>query len=166
MLCGNCSRGQRKKNGRGQAQAVFGALRKNPIIERTAAVFGGCSAVDEIIIVSGKSGIDECRTLLSFLNKPVKYVLGGSERYESVYNGLSALDECCQIVIVHDGVRPFVTEDIISSSVTAAENTGPARLASGLRIRLRYAAATALCSPLQSGTMCTAYKPLRRLRGM
>ena len=94
------------------------------IIERTAAVFGGCSAVDEIIIVSGKSGIDECRALLSFLNKPVKYVLGGSERYESVYNGLSALDERCQIVIVHDGVRPFVTEDIISSSVTAAEKYG------------------------------------------
>ena len=58
------------------------------IIERTAAVFGGCSAVDEIIIVSGKSGIDECRALLSFLNKPVSMCLAavnGMSRYTTVY---------------------------------------------------------------------------------
>lgn len=96
------------------------------IIERTAAVFGGCSAVDEIIIVSSKTGLEECRRILSGCNwdKPVKYVLGGAERYDSVYNGIRAVDERCGIVIIHDGVRPFVKEKLIIDSVEAAVSFG------------------------------------------
>ncbi|MDD5944163.1 MAG: 2-C-methyl-D-erythritol 4-phosphate cytidylyltransferase [Clostridia bacterium] len=96
------------------------------IIERTAAVFGGCSAVDEIIIVSSETGLEECRRILSGCNgdKPVKYVLGGAERYDSVYNGIRAADERCGIVIIHDGVRPFVKEKLIIDSVEAAVSFG------------------------------------------
>ncbi len=92
------------------------------IIERTAAVFSGCKSINEIIIVSSESGLEECRRLLAGLeeDKIIKYVLGGKERYESVYNGLNALDDRSNIVLIHDGVRPFVTEDMIEASIDDA----------------------------------------------
>lgn len=96
------------------------------IIERTAAVFSGCKSINEIIIVSSESGLEECKRLLKELEKEktIKYVLGGKERYESVYNGLKSLDERCGIVLIHDGVRPFVTEEIINASIDDASEYG------------------------------------------
>ena len=94
------------------------------IIERTAAVFSGCSAIDEIILVSGKEGLEVCRELFKDIEKPVKYVLGGSERYESVYNGIKAVDDRCSIIAIHDGVRPFVTEKLILKSIESAVEYG------------------------------------------
>ena len=40
--------------------------------------------------------------------KNVKIAYGGNERQDSVYNGLKILDEKCEIVLIHDGARPFV----------------------------------------------------------
>ena len=94
------------------------------IIERTAAVFSGCKSIDEIIIVSSEAGLGECKKLLTNIEKPVKYVLGGSERYESVHNGIMAVDKDCDIILIHDGVRPFVTEQIIEASIDDAVKYG------------------------------------------
>lgn len=95
------------------------------IIERTAAVFSGCDIIDEMIIVSSKEGLEECRRLLAgYEGKKIKYVLGGKERYESVYNGIKAVDDRCTIVVIHDGVRPFVTEKIIRQSAEDAIKYG------------------------------------------
>lgn len=96
------------------------------IIERTAAVFSGCKSINEMIIVSSEAGLEECRKLLIDFEaeKPIKYVLGGKERYESVYNGIRSVDAKCDIVIIHDGVRPFVTEEIITKSIEDAEEYG------------------------------------------
>ncbi len=104
----------------------FLELMGKTVIERTAAVFGGCTAVNELIIVSSESGIEECGKILKKYNwdKPVKYVLGGAERYESVYNGIGSADERCGIILIHDGVRPFVSENIIFSSIDAALRYG------------------------------------------
>lgn len=54
----------------------------------------------------------------------VKIVAGGAERGESVWNGLSALDPGLDPVLVHDGARPFVTEDIITRVIEAARLGG------------------------------------------
>ena len=51
-----------------------------------------------------------------------KIVAGGDERQDSVRNGLTAIDDKCDIVLVHDGVRPFVTGKMISEVVAAAKN--------------------------------------------
>jgi len=92
------------------------------IIEHTVDVFLNCTAVDEIIIVTSQSGIDESRNL--FIDKPVRYALGGIERYNSVYNGICETSVKSDIVLIHDGVRPFVSEDIIISSIEAAIKFG------------------------------------------
>ena len=73
------------------------------------------SFIDEIILVVGKGEEDYCRKeIVEKYNftKVVKIVEGGSERYHSVANGLAAI-EGDGYVFIHDGARPFITEDIL-----------------------------------------------------
>ena len=49
--------------------------------------------------------------------KNVKIAYGGKERQDSVYNGLKLLDEKCDVVLIHDGARPFVSDKIIDKSI-------------------------------------------------
>lgn len=82
------------------------------------------SAVDEIVLVVGPGEIPYAKTeilQLLRLRKPVAVVEGGAERYHSVYEGLKALENC-DYVLIHDGARPLVTEDIIARAIAGARN--------------------------------------------
>lgn len=54
------------------------------------------------------------------LHKVVRVAAGGAARRDSVYAGVKALDEDTEFVVVHDGARPFITQDIIARAVKAA----------------------------------------------
>lgn len=76
------------------------------------------SRVDEIILVTGKEDIDYCKKEIveKYNLKKIKNVVaGGSERYESVYNGLKEVTG--NIVIIHDGARPLINNEIIERSI-------------------------------------------------
>lgn len=76
------------------------------------------SRVDEIILVTGKEDIDYCKKEIveKYNLKKIKNVVaGGSERYESVYNGLKEVTG--NIVLIHDGARPFINNEIIERSI-------------------------------------------------
>lgn len=76
------------------------------------------SRVDEIILVTGKEDIDYCKKEIveKYNLKKVKSVVaGGSERYESVYNGLKEVTG--DIVLIHDGARPMINNEIIERSI-------------------------------------------------
>lgn len=51
----------------------------------------------------------------------IKIAFGGKERQDSVYNGLKSLNKDCEIVLIHDGARPFVTKEIIRKSIDEAK---------------------------------------------
>ena len=76
------------------------------------------SRVDEIILVTGKEDIDYCKKEIveKYNIKKIKNVVaGGSERYESVYNGLKEVTG--NIVLIHDGARPWINNEIIERSI-------------------------------------------------
>lgn len=76
------------------------------------------SKVDEIILVTGKEDIDYCKKEIveKYNLKKIKNVVaGGSERYESVYNGLKEVTG--NIVLIHDGARPLINNEIIERSI-------------------------------------------------
>lgn len=56
----------------------------------------------------------------------VQLVTGGATRFQSVRNGLNAVSAAEGLVAVHDGVRPFITPDIINHSFETAARTGSA----------------------------------------
>lgn len=88
-----------------------------PIIVRTIRKFDNIDEINNIFIVLNK----EYREFLKdyTFNKKVHVVIGGKERHESVLNGLKEINKLCSggIVLIHDGVRPFVSKEIILNSI-------------------------------------------------
>lgn len=84
------------------------------------------SRVDDIILVTGADEMEYCQTQIVDkyqFRKVKKIISGGKERYLSVYRGLQAIDDT-DIVLIHDGARPFVSEDIIDRTICAAVQYG------------------------------------------
>lgn len=105
----------------------FLLLDGKPILHHTLSVLDQCSVVDEIILVVSEKEIGKAKHQIQESHPKIsKIVMGGEERQDSVGNGLQSLDSETDIVVVHDGVRPFVTPDIIRETVEAARDFGAA----------------------------------------
>lgn len=106
-------------------QKQYMDLNGYPLIYYALDVFEK-SCVEDIILVAGEGEVDYCRTQIVEkyrFRKVKKVVPGGSERYLSVYQGLCAVQDT-DIVLIHDGARPFVTDGIIARTVQAAVQYG------------------------------------------
>jgi 2-C-methyl-D-erythritol 4-phosphate cytidylyltransferase len=118
----------------GQGRRMEGDRRKQylslaglPILTRTLMVFHRCDAVDEIILVVPEDDIDFCReTILKpeGLSRNITLSPGGERRQDSVFNGLKEVNPSCGIVVIHDGVRPFVQNDQIIACIDGARQFG------------------------------------------
>lgn len=120
------------KRMRAELNKQFLQLQGMPIIVHTLRAFQRCRVIDEIILVVGPGEEPEYRNEYIpryGLDKIKAIVEGGRERQDSVINGLQAVSEDCDIVLVHDGARPLVTDEEIINSVTAAEDAGAAVVA-------------------------------------
>lgn len=101
-------------------------LRNRPILYYSISAFEKNSNVDEIIIVAAKNEIDYCKkNIIEKYNfkKVTKVVEGGKERKDSVLNGLKAINDC-EIVLIHDGARPFVNDRIIDEGIQNTRKYG------------------------------------------
>jgi 2-C-methyl-D-erythritol 4-phosphate cytidylyltransferase len=99
-----------------------------PILYYTLKAFSQSSSIDEIILVVAEGEMDYCREkIIKKYNIPkVKnIVIGGRERQDSVMNALNAVVSS-EIVLIHDGARPFISESIIRDAVTYANLYGAA----------------------------------------
>lgn len=90
-----------------------------PILARTLTALNGCRAVDEIIVVTQKEKLEEVGAMRETyaLNKLKKIVIGGATRTESALAGVSEADRRAKIICIHDGVRPFVTDELVEDVV-------------------------------------------------
>ena len=74
------------------------------------------SFVDDIILVCGEKDISFCQKEIVEkyqLRKVKKIVAGGKERYQSVQKGIQAIENS-DYVYIHDGARPFLTQDVLA----------------------------------------------------
>lgn len=98
----------------------FYKLSGKPILAYTIEKFERSSAIDTIVLVTGKDSIDYCRKEIIekyAFSKICAVVPGGSNRQESVYQGLMAAGSP-EIVLIHDGVRPFVSDQNINDIIS------------------------------------------------
>ena len=105
----------------------FISINNKPILVHTIEKFERCKYVDEIIVVAKENEIDYCRKEIVRrygLSKVSTIVKGGKERQDSVYNGILALNEKCDIVLSHDGARPFVKLKNIIDAIDGALEYG------------------------------------------
>lgn len=97
-----------------------------PLIYYSIDKFHKNKNIDEIILVIRKEEETEIKDILNEYNlwDKVRIVHGGKERYNSVKNGLLALDEKSDIVLIHDGARPFITDEIINENIEKSKVLG------------------------------------------
>lgn len=95
-------------------------LSHQPILAHTLKVFEGIQEIDEMIIVVHPDEMKYCQEKIIEkygIKKVSKIVPGGKERQESIFNGLKGVDPRCDIVVIHDGARPFVRKEHIIKSI-------------------------------------------------
>ena len=101
----------------------FLKLKGKEVIAHTIDKFYNNKNIDEIVVVVKEDEADFFRRNIidKYGYKNIKIAFGGKERQDSVFNGLKAVNERCDIVLIHDGARPFVTDEIIKNSIECAK---------------------------------------------
>ena len=116
--------------GRGKRIKGFGVrkpfilLGNKPVLAYALGVFKKIKGVREIILVVNKKDLKLAKRCFGRVSE--KIVEGQATRAGSVYNGIKVLDKDSDIVVIHDGVRPFVTKDVVMRSIAAAQRFGAA----------------------------------------
>ena len=111
----------------GTVPKQFQSLNGKPILYHTIKTLQNCETISEIILVVPEKEYETANTdWLGKLEIVKKVVIGGEKRQDSVYNGFCEVSQDSEIVIVHDGVRPFLSQKMIADSIDAAREFGAA----------------------------------------
>lgn len=122
----------------GSGTRLGGALPKalvdvcgKPLLVRTLSRFEPLDLVDNSIVTVPEAYCEQFDHVLRhfFPSYSINLIPGGTERQISVANGLAALDDDCEVVVIHDAARPFVPRDAIEGSIRAAADCGAASVA-------------------------------------
>lgn len=95
-----------------------------PMLAVTLERFQKCDLVDGIVVVVSEHNVGYCtREIVERfeLNKVAKVIAGGEMRQESVRKGIEAVSNSSRWILVHDGVRPLVTAELIERVIRAAQ---------------------------------------------
>jgi 2-C-methyl-D-erythritol 4-phosphate cytidylyltransferase len=101
----------------------FLSMGDDMLLTKTIRVSEESSVIQDIVLVTSEDWIGFCKTEIvdrEGFRKVRKIVAGGKERYDSVYQGLLACPNA-DYVFIHDGARPFVTEEILVRTQEAVE---------------------------------------------
>jgi len=111
----------------GTVPKQFQSLNGKPILYHTIKTLQNCETISEIILVVPEKEYETANTdWLGKLEIVKKVVIGGEKRQDSVYNGFCEVSQDSEIVLVHDGVRPFLSQKMIVDSIDAAREYGAA----------------------------------------
>lgn len=111
----------------------FLSLHDKPILIHTIEFFEFHQQIDKIVVVCLSDWIEALREqLFKFgIKKTVKIVRGGITGQQSIYNGLKAIQNIESstedvLVLIHDGVRPLIDEQLITDNIIIAREKGNA----------------------------------------
>ena len=128
ILAGGVGQRMRRTGMPKQFLEVFG----KPIIIYTLQKFDYCDDIDDVIIVCHSSWQEYMESIIQRYGiKKVKAVVpGGKDRQDSILNGLNYIQSLGSdgedVVVIHDGVRPLIQENIISENIRVAKKYGSA----------------------------------------
>ena len=114
----------------GMVDKVTALLGGKPILARVVSTCENSHLVNQIVIVVNEMNLEPWEHLVkeNSWSKVSDICPGGKRRQDSVATGLDRL-RSCQWAVIHDGARPFLTEDLIKRGLKAAEETGAATAA-------------------------------------
>ncbi|MBR9699581.1 2-C-methyl-D-erythritol 4-phosphate cytidylyltransferase [Candidatus Woesearchaeota archaeon] len=104
---------------------IFMLLEEQPIIAMVVKKFNDSPSIDKIILIAREEDHEELKKIKEDyqFDKVEKIVLGGEKRQHSVYNGIISLEgaKADDILVIHNGVNPFIDEKTIRDSIEAAK---------------------------------------------
>lgn len=99
-----------------------------PVLARTLRALCDCALIHEIVVVTREELIvpisQMCRDFE--LDKVSHIVVGGETRTQSVLNGIRQADPSSELIAIHDGARPFVTQEVLEAVIRKAADHGAA----------------------------------------
>ena len=109
----------------------FLELNGKPVLAHVLSLFERHARIDRIVLVAAPDHFDDCRALAEKygISKLHRLVACGNSAQESIYNGLKSAQEDFPpetIVILHDGVRPYIEPQVIDANIDAVERFGNA----------------------------------------
>lgn len=117
-------------------------LSNETILKRTIKNVLKTEYIDECILVVRKEDIKKAKEVIQEITRnndfKIKYVIGGKERQDSAYNGIKAVSDNTDIILVHDGVRPFIKKEIIENAIKSVEITGSVATAVRVKDTIKY----------------------------
>lgn len=121
-------------------------LSNETILKRTIRNVLKSEYIDECILVIRKEDIKKAKEIIQDITRSnirnndfkIKYVIGGKERQDSAYSGIKAVSDNTDIILVHDGVRPFIKKEIIEDAIKSVEITGSVATAVKVKDTIKY----------------------------
>ena len=109
----------------------FLELNGKPVLAHTLKLFQDHPMVDEIVLVAAPEYFDDCRTLAARygISKHVTLAESGDSAQDSIYSGLktaAGIYPPDTVVLLHDGVRPYVMPEVITANIEAVQKFGSA----------------------------------------
>ena len=107
-----------------------------PLLVHSLRVFQSSPVIDAVVLAVPDADLQYCRTEIvdpHGFTKVTHVVAGGKERQDSVRQALAVVEESVHLVVIHDAVRPFVTETMVKQVVEAAALDGAAIIALPMR---------------------------------
>jgi len=108
-----------------------------PLVLRALDRMFAAKSIEEVILVVDENELETCAAMLrrdvALVNRPWVLQSGGSTRQQSARRGLERVDAVADIIVIHDGARPFVSAALIDRLVEAAAEKGAA--VAGLPVR-------------------------------
>jgi len=124
----------------GHVAKPFLRLGGREILARTLDVFEHCAVIDEVWVIVAANDVPACRRGIIErygFGKVHGLVAGGASRQESVWRGLQRVDAAVDLVVIHDGVRPFLTDTVLQATLGCAAQHGAAVAAVPLQDTLK-----------------------------
>lgn len=95
----------------------FAKINDKCIIQYTIEKFQNNNNIDEIFLVTNVEYVEKLKDLSKNYSKVMNVIAGGETRKDSSYNGISAINEKEANILIHDGVRPLVNDEIINTCI-------------------------------------------------
>lgn len=150
--------GKRMKAGKNK---LFLELSGVPIIVYTLRVFDEDPQCTGIILAINPDEEEIFANLIATykLKKIKQLIPGGTERQQSVYNGIKVIDAETDIVLVHDGARPFIHHTLINQLTEAAMTHGGAVLAVPVKDTIKKAADNIVVETVERSSLWAVQTP-------
>jgi 2-C-methyl-D-erythritol 4-phosphate cytidylyltransferase len=111
-----------------KVEKLFLEVAGRPVVAHTWLRFDAAPCIDEVVLVvrDGQEAEYERLAKTLALTKRHRLARGGPRRQDSVWNGLAALGDGCEVVAIQDAARPCTPIDLIAATIEAAVDVGAA----------------------------------------